>query len=315
MSWLEYLGLEYLLSDEGDHIYDGMGSGILLCAGIGSWLLLAFFKGGLVDQGATVFNLLAAIILLVLSVIKYYRNLKYTENVAPIVKVYYIISAIVVIAFFVNGIFNPYHALIFEYEYKGIFSCIAWTFYPLVILNILYPFFCKNNRVGEKLQECLETVGLAFILLIALFFIGQIATVILFFCNGTGLYDKIAIYHDLSVKEVRENWEYKDCKDYINKNLPEAATNLVKQYEEENNTNISKVNYLRNHYPINDDDFKNNGLVFDKRKFISSSIVIYGIIDKEYYDHYYVKFDYDSNTILEYVDYETFSNTEVYEET
>jgi len=90
---------------------------------------------------------------------------------------------------------------------------------------------------------------------------------------------------------------------------------LVKQYEEENNTNISKVNYLRNHYPINDDDFKNNGLVFDKRKFISSSIVIYGIIDKEYYDHYYVKFDYDSNTILEYVDYETFSNTEVYEET
>ena len=63
MSWLEYLGLAYLLDDDNALDFSGVGTGMLFLFGIGSWLLVAIFQGDLVDQGATVFNLLATALL------------------------------------------------------------------------------------------------------------------------------------------------------------------------------------------------------------------------------------------------------------
>jgi len=313
MSWLEYLGLEYLFSKDSDHIYDGLTSGLLLILGVGIWLLITIFKGDLIDKGAVVFNLFAALILLILSIIKYYRNYKNTQNVHPVVKIYYLISIIVIVASFIFGFIKTYHALIFNYEYKGLFSCLAWTFYPLIILNLLYPFFCENNHLGIKIQEGFETIGLSLIILVALFFIGQIVSVILYFTECTNIYDKIVTYHDLSIKDARIGWNYSSCEDYINQSLPVSATNLINQYTE-SNSNISRYKYLINNYPSDNGNYKNNGLVFNSRKFISDSIVVYDIIDKEYYIHYYVKFDYDTLSILNYITFEEYSNIEIYKE-
>ena len=45
MSWLEYLGLAYLLDDDNALDFSGVGTGMLFLFGIGSWLLVAIFQG------------------------------------------------------------------------------------------------------------------------------------------------------------------------------------------------------------------------------------------------------------------------------
>lgn len=188
-------------------------------------------------------------------------------------------------------------------------------FYPLIILNLLYPFICKSNSVGEKIQEGFETIGLSLIILVGLFFLGQITSVILYFADYTTIYDKVVTYHNLTIRDNRLNWEYDSCEDYINKNLPQTATNLIQQYTETTDTSkTSHYSYLTNNYPGDNGNYKSNGLVFNGRKFITSSIVVYDIIDKEYYKHYYVKFDYDTYTILSYIDYSEYSTIEPYQE-
>lgn len=323
MSWLEYLGLAYLLDDDNALDFSGVGTGMLFLFGIGSWLLVAIFQGDLVDQGATVFNLLATVLLLVLTLIKYIRMLKSSVKNNVMKSVFYIFSLVVIIGSFVYGLYVPYHALLFNYEYKGVFSAIASTFYPLIILNILYPFFCKDSKVREKIQEGFETIGLVVISLIALFFIGQFATLIVSFTNNESLYQKVITYHNLSITETRNDWKYASVEDCINQLLPIDTKNFLENYQ---NTNTNMLNYkeqgdmesyqrhtliyIHQNYP--NGELNTNGISFSQMKWESPYIVNYVIIDKEYNKKYYVKFNYENYSIIDYIDSNEYSKIESY---
>lgn len=311
MTWLEYLGLEYLLNDKDGSSVEGYGAGLLLIGGIICWLLVAIFQGDLVDQGAVVFNMLTTILLFILTVIKYIKALKYNNKTITSI-IFYITTLIILLISFIIGLFIPCHSLIFNYEYKGIFSGISNMFYPLIIVNLLFPFFVEKVSFGKKLQEGMETIGLILLSLVALFFIGQIATLVVSFSGHTDFYQNFIQYHNANITESRKRWEYKDSKDFIEQVLPVSAKKMVDYYNENNinqisykesndTTNFEKYSLIHTHetYPV--DSFKNNGLGFSSRKWIEDYVVIYKIVDKEYYDYYYVKFDYRNYQIIDFI--------------
>lgn len=305
MSWLEYLGLEYILSD-GKGFGEGLSfGGLVFLVGGGCWLLLAIFNSALVDKGIVVFNLFIAILLLIITAVRYIKNISYTsKSKLNIRMVFYIISIVVIGISFVYGLNHTYHSLIFDYEYKGIYSGIASILYPLLILNLLFPFFCEKSKFGNKIQECTETIGLFLILTLICFCIGQVVTLGLSFSNEEQFYDKFIVYHDREVAKKRQSWEYSSVEDCINKLLPTEAQNLV------NNSNTKsekdKLKYIHEKYPQG--DLKYNKVIPSQMKWEDDYIVVYAIKDKEYNNIYYVRFNYKDYTILGFVDKAYYEN-------
>ena len=209
MSWLEYLGLEYLLGD-GKGNSEGLSfGGLVFLIGGACWLLMSIFQASLVNKGIVVFNLLISILLLLLTVIKYIKAFKFMGKDRLKLRIgFYIFSIIVVVVSFIYGLNNTYHSLIFDYEYIGIYSGIASILYPLVILNLLFPFFCEKNKLGSKIQEGMETIGLFIILTIISFCIGQIVTLGLSFGGNENFYDRFIVYNNnTEVTSKNENIE------------------------------------------------------------------------------------------------------------
>lgn len=320
MTWLEYLGLEYLLDDRDGKIYEGMGAGAILIAGIVCWLIVALFQGDLVDQGAVVFNILTTILLFVLTLIKYINALKYNEKTI-VSTIFYIVTLVILVISFIAGLFIPCPSLMFNYEYKGISSGISNMFYPLIILNLLFPFFVEKVSFGKKIQEGMETIGLVFISLLTLFFVGQIATLVVSFSGHPEFYGHFIQYHNRDITESRKDWEYENAKDFIEKKLPERAKYMVDNFNEKDSNQIRykeendmesferfSLQHMHNTYPSA--EFKDNGIAFANSKWIDEYIVIYKIVDQEYRDYHYVKFDYEEYKILEFVSEEDYDNAE-----
>lgn len=303
MTWLEYLGLEYLLSDKdfGEGISFG---GLAFLVGGGCWLLLLFFRPALVNQGVVVFDLFIAVALVILTIIKFIKAYKMNEK-TMVRNVFYIASIAVIVISFIYGLTKTYHALIFDYEYKkGVYSAIATTLYPTLILNFLFPFFCENSTFGNKLQECFETVGLFFILVVVFFFIGQVVTLGLSFGGEEDFYKKFISYHDREITNQRKNWEYKSAEECINAILPASAQELVNNTKDK--TEKAILNNIHENYPYS--ELKSNNIVFVNKKWEDDYVVVYMLRDKEYNNLYYVRFNYKDYTILGYVDKAYYDN-------
>ncbi len=321
MSWLEYLGLEYLLSDDNHLDFSGLGSGIFFLFCLLCWLIVGIFQGDLLDQGAAVFNLLASIILLVLTIIKYIRMFKKENKNSITKKLFYGFSVIVLVASFIYGIIKPYHTLLFNYDYKHIFSGIAMLFYPLIILNLLFPFFCEERKLGKKIQEGLETLGLAFASLIVVFLLSQVVTLFVSFTHTEKFYQNFISYHNMEVTKERENWKYLDVSDCIKKLLPNDAKNslenfvnsstTMKQYKDSNDLERYEKNllsYIHKNYPVG--ELKSNSISYVSMKWEENYIVTYVLKDKEYSKLYYVKFNYKDYSIIDFVDNKYYEDIE-----
>ena len=74
MSLVEYLGLKYIFSDSFDNDVNKMISGLVSSIGLIGWIIMIFVKPTLLDKGAAVFNLLIAIILLILLIVRLFKE-------------------------------------------------------------------------------------------------------------------------------------------------------------------------------------------------------------------------------------------------
>ena len=209
MSFLEYLGLEYIFNsmdnNNGSDSATGCG-GILFIVGILGWLLLAIFRSSLVDKAAVIFNALAFICIIISLGIKFYFAKKSNElNIG-----FLIASILVIIISFIIGTRTIYHSAIYKYEYNHIGSGIAYTFGPTVILNFLFPFFChyKKEKVTSIIGRAIGSLGLSALIIIVIFFIGQAITVVVYFTGNEDFYNKFVTYHNLEYNSARE--EFKD---------------------------------------------------------------------------------------------------------
>lgn len=162
---------------------------------------MIFVKPTLLDKGVAVFNLLIAIILLILLIVRLFKEKR---------KFDFICLGVTIVAF-VIGLFRTYHSLFFPYEYTGIFSGIATTLYSSIILNIVGLFFYNKHSVIDNIFGSLKFLGLVIAGFVFAFLLGQAITVILYFTKSYSFYDKVVIYHDVEFNRIRERYDLKDA--------------------------------------------------------------------------------------------------------
>ncbi len=201
MSLVEYLGLKYIFSDSFDNDVNKLISGFVSSIGLIGWIIMIFVKPTLLDKGATVFNLLIAIILFVLLIIRLFKEKR---------KFDFLCLAVTIVAF-VIGLFKTYHSLFFPYEYTKIFSGIATTLYSSVILNIIGIFFYKKHSLIDNIVGSFKFLALVIAGFVFIFLLGQAVTVLLYFTKSYSFYDKIVIYHDIEFNKIRERYDLKDA--------------------------------------------------------------------------------------------------------
>ncbi len=247
MSLLEYLGLEYLFNsfenkNDGPNA-TGLG-GLLFFLGIGGWILLAIFKPGLIDKGAAVFNLIAFIGIIGFLFYKFYSAKKNNElNIG-----FLVISILAIIISFIVGFFNIYHSIIYNYEYGHIGTGITYAFISSLILHFLFPFFChyKSEKVSSRIGRAIGSVVLSILGILVIFFIGQAATVVIYFTGNEELYSKVVTYHNLEYNVARLEFGDLSIDERLNKIYSSALDNVNKYCSE--NTNVNCDEYKKNNY-------------------------------------------------------------------
>ena len=142
MSFLEYLGLEYIFNsmDNNNSSDSATGcGGILFIVGVLGWLLLAIFRSSLIDKAATVFNLVAFIgIIIVLGAKFYFAKKNNKLNVGFLVA-----SILVIIISFFIGSRTIYHSAIYI---SFIFTIhIIHLLYHKSLVVLFLPFLQRNH--------------------------------------------------------------------------------------------------------------------------------------------------------------------------
>ncbi len=235
MSFLEYLGLEYIFNGMDNNSSESAGcGGILFIVGVLGWLLLAIFRSYLIDKAATVFNLVAFIGIIIALGAKFYYAKKTNElNVG-----FLIVSVVVIAISFFIGLRTTYHSAIYNYEYNHIGSAIAYTFVPSVILNFLFPFFChyKKEKITSIIGKAFGSIGLSILIIIVVFFIGQAITVVAYFTGNENIYDKFVTYHNLEYNSARE--EFKDM------NLDDRLKTIYSRALDNANNRCNEYTYI-----------------------------------------------------------------------
>lgn len=324
MSFLEYLGLDVLLDyidDKGSNqVGIGIG-GIISAVGLIGWLILIIFGGATVDAAIVSFNLLVAIFFLFSMVLRLYKDLlsKKKKKVKRNQKIIDIVSLALIIISFVYGLNNTYHALLFNYEYTPIASAIAYTLLPNIIMNIIGFIFIAKERTVTKITKSVKFLVMVFVGFFISFFIGQAITVVLFFTDTTKVFDNIVNYHDLSIAEERENWQYSNAEDCISKNIESDYKRFIESFENSDvnyknaiksgnigQANILKKQYIMQKYPGG--EIVANNIFYRTKVIIDDSTIIYKMRDEEYRTIYYVKFDYVNYKFLGFTDEQEFNN-------
>lgn len=307
MSFLEYLGLDYLFNEFEEFSAGGIVGEIISVIGFFGWIILILFGGQVVDQGIVVFNLLVAVILLLLLIMNLGRDFLLAKTkTTGIRKIVDCITLIAVVVAFIIGYTKPYHALLFKYEYTPIFSGIATTIYPSIIMFIIGNFIATKTTIKNKITGIIKCLGCIIFGFILAFFIGQFVTAVLFFTEKTSIYDKIAYYNDVEVVEQRKDWQYNSVRDYIYRNLPEKAKTLASDYRNENNLKGNEITskmrqYLTEHFPKLD-----YGISWYGAKWENDTIIKFVIKDNQTNERIYLRFDYSTYTILEEITHEQF---------
>jgi hypothetical protein len=248
MSLLEYLGLEYILDGMGNNSGgdDATGcGGIFFIVGVLGWLLLAIFRSSLIDQAATIFNIIAFICIIISLGLKFHSAKKNNElNI-----VFFVVSILVIIISFLIGVRTIYHSALYKYEYNHIESGIAYTFAPTVILNFLFPFFChcKKEKVTSIIGKAIGSLGLSALIIIVIFFIGQAITVVVYFTGNETFYDKFATYHNLDYDSAREEFKDLNVEERLKTIYSKALDNANNKCNEDSQINDCEK-YKRDNY-------------------------------------------------------------------
>ncbi len=312
MSWLEYLGLQSLFSSD----IVASGGGILFILAVIAWVLLLIFKPELVNQGIVTFNLLGVVFLLfftIWAIIDYFIRKKKQNKSIVVNIIFAIILPIILVIAFMYGMNNPYHAMIFKYEYTKICSGVATMIYPLIIYNILLPIFCCPEKFSVNVTLSFSALMSAVMGIIVGVVISQFVSFGLFVARNETFYNNFATYHNFTIAKHRKNWEFSSIEDCIKKTLPIDAKKFVESYKEKNQ-NLDKlfydIHYKSPHFP--NETLSKYDLEYKQAKFESDHIAVYYINDKEYGTNYFVKFDYSNYSVVEFVDNEYYDNIKLY---
>lgn len=280
MSFLEILGLHYLLTDKplfSESDIKSIPGIIIAIIGFITWLVIGTIDGRYQDISMAVWNLIPAILLLValfartfLSIIKHDEKKKIIFNIINLV--------IVIIFATIMHLYHPYISLLAKHEYRPIWSFIAYTLWPnfimLVVYNMLFDKY--NNTLGSKISLIPKGIGLLILSFIFITFIGQIFSIILYFTGGKDFYNKIAYYHDIQYRNTRE--EYKDQSiEYV---LNDRYKLVVEKYDElckEQFSNFTGEEYTNK---CNEFQDKSDGYI---NTLNSATKKEYGYAIKEYY--------------------------------
>lgn len=313
MSFLEYLGLEYLFGGSASKSSATIGE-IFSVIGFLLWILMEIFRPELCRYGVVVFNLLIVPILLFLIIVKFIRTFKYSQKKKMCI--FFLIASIIFLScYFMKGMKRTYHSLVYNYDYVGIFSGIAALLWPIVIVNFLFPFFCQSEKIGEKIKFAFGSLGTLIIVFLTCLFIGQTCTVIFSFTKSNFMddpfYSKFAVYHDAAITEKRKKIEYANTEDLISKNI---QTDIVKMIEEYKNTGeMQKLksidtpeefekkvkSYVYGKFP--NGIIKENGIRYLNYKLENDSIIIYKLMDMEYKTIYYPRVSIDDYHFIDFV--------------
>lgn len=306
MSFLELVGLDSLLdnSDTGGGV---IGLAILVFGFFG-WMLLALIKSQVIDQAAMVFNLLACIVLIVVTFSKMIEALKEKS----IDKKFIFAYVSVILISFIFGLTMKYHSIIYNYEYNHVCSGISLTFIPTLIINIIYPFFYHDNYEKEsifaKLRKSFGSVGLALLIILACFMLGQAITVPVALLGKEKIYNNFATYHNISYNEKRKEIKNKTVDEFLQENYFKVKSIFNERCINDNNQDCDK--FIRDNYVrwLNEYIKKPYGYDIYYAKLLNDSEAIVKVVDMEYNkDDYNYKLNM-SDFSLSKITHEEFDN-------
>lgn len=187
---------------------------------------------------------------------------------------------------------------------------IVYAFFVCLIVGFLFPFFCrdKSSKNNESIKRAFGSIGLAGIIIIAMFFIGQALTVIVYFSGNESLYDKIVSYHNLSYIQARKEFKDVSAEDTIQTLIIKANENMISNCNKQENCNsYRKENYV---YSINN-VLTTYGYKVIKHTTLNDNEAKIKIIDLEYEkDYYYYKLNLNDFSLIKLSseDYDSLNN-------
>ena len=311
---LEYIGLDTLLNGAGIDLgasFLGIIFYIPLLIGMVAWIIVAIFFGSYVDKGATVFNLLVAIINIIFILAIILTKLIKQKDKKELFFLIFFIGLNVIT--FIYGFNHTYHSLLFNYEYKPLYSGLAMTLYPNMIFYSIYLIINKKKNSGKSPLGPFSYIFTNLCLFFFIFLVGQAITVWFAFKDNKEFFDKFVTYHDIYSYKERKNWE---CDDY-NKCLMDTITTNAKEdvdywYEnnsydykkflDEGNTKIAEerlVSLIHRSNLFGEITDKNYGFDRAGTLWIDDYNCIYKIRDRVYFTYYYYKFNWKTYEVVE----------------
>ncbi len=166
---------------------------------------------------------------------KYPKLEKQYNNRAKYAKIFLAITIVLCVAGFIVGLFIPYHCLLFDYEYRGVFSAIATPLYPVALTYLIYSIIITRGKVLDKVKTGFSMLGkfIGFYLLSAI--ISLFVFILVLFLKGEGFIDKyILIYHNRNYVFERMKWDCEDYKQCILEEIPNNAKEIVDYWYDKN---------------------------------------------------------------------------------
>ncbi len=257
MSFLELVGLDALLSGDGKDFFGSFfkAAGIFL----GIYIVLAIINQILIDKVAAVSDLVIGIIMIIVIFIIYIKKIKsgkkeieqskknelkeeiqnkeYTKA-----KIFLIVSLILYIASFIAGLFIPFHCLVFDYEYKGVFSALAMPLYPVTITYLIYSLTLEKG-IKAKFERCLGLIGKFVLFFLSSVIISLSIFILVLLFKGEDFIDKnILMYNNYNYDfQRRINWKVSNYEQYFLEKLPEEAKSYINNVYEDNIANYKTV--------------------------------------------------------------------------
>lgn len=231
MSFLEILGLHYLLTDKPLFSSSELKSipGVILAViGFVTWFILGTIAGRYMDLSMAVWNLVPAIILLVALVARTILSITKHDEKKKII--FNIINVIVTIVFAtIFHLYHPYISLLAKHEYRPVWSFIAYTLWPNFIMLIAYNMlFDKEYGIIGKIGMIPKGMGLFIVAFLYVTFIGQGISTILYFTGAKDFYNNFAYYHDIQYRDTRKEYKDKSIEYFLN----DRYKLVVEKYDE-----------------------------------------------------------------------------------
>ena len=236
MNLLELIGLDSLLSKSGG--LTGIVGGILAFIGMMAWVFLGIVAGPYMDKSAVAWNLIPAVLLLIFHVVRTLMSITKNKDDNVILN---IIFFVLIVICFIFGLSHPYHSLIFHYEYKPIWSAIAYTLYPN-ILRLLIDGFKMEDSFFEKISMIPKAFGVYVLVFMFFLFIGQGFSTIFWFTGKTDIYDGFANYHQTAYNKARKEYSDKTLEYFLNEKYVKVDEHY-KRICQERHSNLSGEQY------------------------------------------------------------------------